>query len=123
MKAAGHTPDAVPCSILSKCLKEGAAPWNIERVLNLVAELGGPVDEVLLSSVVEGCIRMKRLDLLPKVMEQFKKQDGCLKLSAPCYGSLIKAYGHSGDVSRMWELWSEMNQHNIKATAITLGCM
>jgi pentatricopeptide repeat protein len=123
MKAAGHAPDAVTCSILAKCLKEGAHPWNIERVMNLVAELGGPIDEVLLSSVVEGCIRMKRLDLLAKVLEQFKKQDGDLKLSAPCYGSLIKAYGQSGDISRMWELWREMSQRNVKATAITLGCM
>jgi pentatricopeptide repeat protein len=123
MKAAGHAADAVTCSILCKCLKEGAHPWNIERVMNLVAELNEPIDEVLLASLVEGCVRTKRLDLVAKVLDQFKQADGCLKLSAPSYGSLIKAYGQAGDVSRMWELWCEMNTLEIKATAITLGCM
>merc|ERR1719424_2635994 len=66
---------------------------------------------------------MKRLDLVKKVMEQFKEQDGSLKLSAPCYGSLIKACGQAGDVSRMWELWREMHQREVEVTAITLGCM
>merc|ERR1719321_1281516 len=85
MQLAGHVADAVTCSILAKCLKEGAHPWNIERVMNFVEELSDPVDEVLLASLVEGCVRMKRLDLVAKVIAQFKQAD--MKLTAPSYGS------------------------------------
>jgi len=123
MSAAGHSPDVITCSILAKCLKDGAHPWNVERVMNLVAELSGPIDEVLLSSMIEACVRMRRMDLLSKLLSRCKDEESALKLSAPSYGSLIKAYSQVGDVTRMWELWTEMGQRDVKATAVTLGCM
>merc|ERR1719191_2191725 len=36
---------------------------------------------------------------------------------------MIKAYGQAHDVERLWELWNEMSQREVKPTAITLGCM
>jgi pentatricopeptide repeat protein len=123
MQAAGHGPDVVTCSILAKCLKDGAHPWHVERVMNLVAELPGPIDEVLLSSMVEACMRMRRMDVLSKLLTQCKDDEKSLKLTAPSYGSLIKAYAHVGDVTRMWALWHEMSQRDVKPTAVTLGCM
>merc|ERR1719159_1844353 len=123
MTAAGHVPDAVTCSILAKCLKDGAHPWNVERVMNLVAELPGPIDEVLLSSMVEACVRIRRVDVISKLLNQCKDDDKGLKLSAPSYGSLIKAYAQVGDVKQMWALWREMGQREVKPTAVTLGCM
>eukprot|EP00746_Dinoflagellata_sp_MGD_P120325 gnl/MRDRNA2_/MRDRNA2_55902_c0_seq2.p1 gnl/MRDRNA2_/MRDRNA2_55902_c0~~gnl/MRDRNA2_/MRDRNA2_55902_c0_seq2.p1 ORF type:complete len:406 (+),score=96.67 gnl/MRDRNA2_/MRDRNA2_55902_c0_seq2:87-1304(+) len=36
---------------------------------------------------------------------------------------MIKAYGQSHDVNRIWELWHEMASRGVKPTAITLGCM
>merc|ERR1719298_236872 len=75
MTAAGHAPDVVTCSILAKCLKDGAHPWNIERVINLVAELPGPVDEVLLSSMVEACVRIRRVDVLSKLLSQSENDE------------------------------------------------
>jgi len=123
MQAAGHTPDVVTCSILAKCLKDGAHPWNVERVMNLVAELSGPIDEVLLSSMVEACMRMRRMDVLSKLLSQCNDDEKSLKLTAPSYGSLIKAYAHISDVTRMWALWHEMVRREVKPTAVTLGCM
>merc|ERR1719453_556824 len=123
MTAAGHIPDAVTCAILAKCLKDGAHPWNVERVMNLVAELPGPIDEVLLSSMVEACMRMKRMDVLSKLLGQCKDDEKSLKLTASSYGSLIKAYAHVGDVEQMWSLWCEMGVRDVKPTAVTLGCM
>jgi len=123
MTAAGHAPDVVTCSILAKCLKDGAHPWNVERVMNLVADLPGPVDEVLLSSMVEACVRIRRLDVLSKLLSQCQDEQKGLKLSAPSYGSLIKAYAQVGDVARMWVLWRQMAQRDVKPTAVTLGCM
>jgi len=123
MRAAGHSADAVTCSILAKSLKDGAHPWNIERVMNLVAEIGGPVDDVLLSSVVEGCVRLRRMDLLSTVMARFQGAGSALKLTATSYGSLIKAYGQAGEVARVRELWQQMSEREVKATSVTLGCM
>merc|ERR1719159_2230322 len=123
MQAAGHAPDVITCSILAKCLKDGAHPWNVERVMNLVAELPGPIDEVLMSSMIEACVRIRRVDVLSKLLAQCEDEDKGLKLSAPSYGSLIKAYAQVGDVKQMWALWREMGQREVKPTAVTLGCM
>jgi pentatricopeptide repeat protein len=123
MTAAGHIPDAVTCAILAKCLKDGAHPWNVERVMSLVAELPGPVDEVLLSSMVEACVRIRRMEVLSKLLSQCEGKENGLNLSAPSYGSLIKAYAQVGDVARMWALWRQMTQRDVKPTAVTLGCM
>merc|ERR1719214_536716 len=81
------------------------------------------MDEVLFSSVIEACIRTRRLDLLSDMMRRYAKQGGLLALTAPTYGSMIKAYGQAHDVERLWELWNEMIQREVKPTAITLGCM
>lgn len=123
MRAADLGPDSVTCSILVKILQRGACASSIERVMKLVAEVGGPVDEVLLSSVVEACVRMNRLDLLSDVMCCFEREGCALQLTAPSYGSLIKAYGQARDVDRVWGLWREMGERGIKATSVTMGCM
>merc|ERR1719213_761074 len=81
------------------------------------------MDEVLFSSVIEACIRTRRLDLLSEMMRKYAKQGGLLALTAPTYGSMIKAYGQAHDVERLWELWNEMTQREVRPTAITLGCM
>merc|ERR1712159_720258 len=81
------------------------------------------MDEVLLSLVIEACIRIGQLDLLSKKMRQYASQGGLVALTAPTYGSMIKAYGQARDVERLWELWEEMTRREVKPTAITLGCM
>lgn len=123
MRAADLHPDSVTCSILVKILQRGASASSIERVMKLVAEVGGPIDEVLVSSVVEACVRMNRLDLLSEVMNNFEREGHALQLTAPSYGSLIKAYGQARDVDRVWGLWREMDERGIKATSVTMGCM
>merc|ERR1719463_644866 len=82
-----------------------------------------PMDEVLFSSVIEACIRIGQLDLLSKKMRKYASQGGLVALTAPTYGSMIKAYGQARDVERIWELWMEMRGREVKPTAITLGCM
>merc|ERR1719316_2303509 len=36
---------------------------------------------------------------------------------------MIKAYGQVGDITRVRELWQEMDERGVKPTSITLGCM
>jgi len=44
-------------------------------------------------------------------------------LSAPTYGSMIKAYGQAHDIDQVWALWEEMGKREVRPTSITLGCM
>merc|ERR1719265_1722972 len=92
-------------------------------VMDLVFQTEEQMDEVLFSSVIEACIRLRRLDLLSSMMQKFEKCGHNLSLTAPTYGSMIKAYGQSRDVERIWDLWHEMGSRGVKPTAITLGCM
>merc|ERR1719161_1266035 len=75
------------------------------------------------SSVIEACLRLGQLDTLSEQTRKYWNQGSLIALSAPTYGSMIKAYGHAGDLERMWELWGEMEKRQVKPTAITLGCM
>jgi len=123
MKGAGVKPNAVTCSILLKALTEHSHATDMASTMELLGQMEEPMDEVLFSSVIEACIRTRRLDLLSDMMRRYAKQGGLLALTAPTYGSMIKAYGQARDVERLWELWNEMIQREVKPTAITLGCM
>jgi pentatricopeptide repeat protein len=123
MKAANVTPNAVSCSILLKALTEHSHEQDVADTLELVKQMDEPMDEVLFSSVIEACIRTRRLDLLSEMMRMYANQGGLFALTAPTYGSMIKAYGQARDVERLWELWNEMRQREVRPTAITLGCM
>merc|ERR1719158_1939424 len=123
MKAAGTSPNAVTCSILLKALTDHSHAADVQNTMDILQEMDEPMDEVLFSSVIEACIRIHRLDLLSEMMRKFAQQGGLLALTAPTYGSMIKAYGQAHDVERLWELWNEMSQREVKPTAITLGCM
>merc|ERR1719387_1933351 len=96
---------------------------DVSRVLALIDNMDQPMDEVLFPSVVEACIKTGRLDLLSRQTEKFMQQGGSSSLTAPTYGSMIKAYGHARDVKRVWHLWDQMLFHNVQPTSVTLGCM
>jgi len=123
MKDAHVTPNAVTCSILLKALTEHSHAQDVADTMELLKQMDEPMDEVLFSSVIEACIRTRRLDLLSEMMRKYANQGGLLALTAPTYGSMIKAYGQAHDVERLWELWNEMTQRGVRPTAITLGCM
>jgi len=121
MQASGVTPNAITCSILLKGRVSSLS--DVSRVLAIIDVMEEPMDEVLFLSVVEACIRTGRLDLLSKQMEKFLSQSASSSLTAPTYGSMIKAYGHARDIKRVWKLWDQMLGHKVQPTAVTLGCM
>jgi len=123
MKAASVQPNSVSCSILLKALSEHSHNQDVADTMDLLQQMDEPMDEVLFSSVIEACIRTRRLDLLSEMTRKYASQGGLLALTAPTYGSMIKAYGQAHDVERLWELWNEMTQREVRPTAITLGCM
>jgi pentatricopeptide repeat protein len=121
MQGAGLHPNAVTCSILMKGRLNSLA--DVSRVLALIDAMDQPMDEVLFLSVVEACIRTGRLDLLSRQYDKFMKQTPAPSLSAPTFGTMIKAYGHARDVKKVWQLWDEMIAHRAQPTAVTMGCM
>merc|ERR1719375_2415511 len=81
------------------------------------------MDEVLLSSVVEACVRIGKRDLLESQLRRLQETTPITINGSHTYGSLIKAYGHIRDLTSIWRCWKEMRSRHIKPTSITLGCM
>jgi len=122
MKAQAITPNRVTCSILLKDLKARSSGSDVTRTMELITEMMEPMDEVLLSSVVEACVRVGKPDLLTTKLAQITK-DHHIVTGAHTFGSLIKAYGHARDVNGAWRCWKEMRTRHITPTSITIGCM
>jgi pentatricopeptide repeat protein len=123
MSSCGVKPNHITCSILLKTIRAGSSARNVERVLNVMDSVAEERDEVLLSSVVEACIRAGRVDLL---VPHLKRQCSSRKIQVRgphTYGSIIRAYGFVNDIAGAWETWREMRTRKIVPTAVTLGCM
>lgn len=123
MKASGVKPNGITCSILLKTIRPDSTSSNIERILEVLDSMSDDMDEVLLSSVIEACIRVGRVDLL---LPHLKRQGSSsrVRVRGPhTYGSIIRAFGFVKDIAGAWETWREMRARSIVPTAVTLGCM
>merc|ERR1719253_798605 len=123
MNNAGMRPNSVSCSIILKSLTAHSAPADIRQAMALIDNMQDDMDEVLFASVIEACVRVGQLDLLSQKLQQYASMGGLAGLTAPTYGSMIKAYGRARDVDRVRELWNEMRRRAVSPTSITLGCM
>jgi pentatricopeptide repeat protein len=123
MKEAGLQPNQVTCSILLKFLNARSSEAEVAMTMDLIDTMDEQMDEVLLSSVVEACVRIGKPDLLARKLKEFQGSDRISVNGAHTFGSLIKAYGHAGDVDGVWRCWKEMRSRHIKPSSITLGCM
>lgn len=120
MQTAEVPPTAITCNILLK--GKLTSSTDMKKVLELVDAIK-PLDEVLFHNLAEACIRTGQLHMLAQYQSQLAQQGNSPALTAPTYGSMIKAYGHAHDVKHVWFLWEEMIKNNVQPTAITLGCM
>merc|ERR1719269_204185 len=123
MNAIGMKPNSVTCSIILKSLTAHSATDDVRQAMALIDNMQEAMDEVLFASVVEACVRVGQLDLLSSKLQQYASFGGLAGLTAPTYGSMIKAYGRARDIERVRELWGEMRAHHVTPTSITLGCM
>lgn len=123
MKQTGVQPNAVTCSILLKNLTSKSPQQDILKTMEITDTLADSIDEVLLSSVVEACVRVGRPALLSKKLEELRGKNKIAVSGAHTFGSLIKAYGHAKDVAGAWRCWKEMHSQHVKPTSITIGCM
>ncbi|CAK0804592.1 unnamed protein product, partial [Prorocentrum cordatum] len=122
MGAAGLSPNQVTCSILLKNLSARSSDEDISRTMRLIEGVEAPMDEVLLSSVVEACVRIGRIELLTSTLQKLT-EGGSVITGSHTFGSLIKAYGHARDIDGVWRCWKEMRCRHVRPTSITLGCM
>merc|ERR1719440_2050326 len=123
MNTMGMRPNSVTCSIILKSLTAHSASDDVRQAMALIDNLHEDMDEVLFASVIEACVRVGQLDLLSSKLQQYAGPGGLAGLTAPTYGSMIKAYGRAKDIERVRELWNEMRRRHVTPTSITLGCM
>jgi len=123
MQSLGLQPSSTTCSIILKAIQRNTRPADVEKTLALVESMSDEMDEVLLSSLCEACVRAGRADL---VMEQLAKVRAgrYAGVKGPhTYGSIIRAYGCVKDLKGVWDTWREMRTRHVAPTSITLGCM
>lgn len=123
MQKARLAPNAVTYSILLKAFVGPPHANDLAKAMKLIDIMETAMDEVLFASVAEACIRTGRLDVLSQRTRQYKENGALQGLTAPTYGSMIKAYGQAHDVDQVWLLWDEMAKRQVRPTSITLGCM
>jgi len=123
MKSNGVRPNKVTCSILFRCLKARASQADVVRCMELTDAMEEPMDEVLLSSIIEACVRIGNPGLLTAKLEQLQGKNGITVTGAHTFGSLIKAYGAAKDIDGAWRCWKAMRSQHVKPTSITIGCM
>jgi len=123
MKTADVKPNQVTISILLKNLNSWSCQVDIAKTMDLIDTMDEPMDEVLLSSVVEACVRIGKPDLLESQLKKLQDSSAIAINGSHTYGSLIKAYGHARDIQGIWRCWKEMRSRHIKPSSITLGCM
>merc|ERR1719428_1348798 len=99
MQSADVKPNQVTISILLKGLGYHSGQADIVKTMALIKNMDEPMDEVLLSSVVEACVRIGKPDLLESQLKQLQSSSPVAINGSHTYGS------------------------HIKATSITLGCM
>merc|ERR1719335_65798 len=72
MKDASVKPNRVTISILMKSLDHHSASTDIVNAMDLLDKMDEPMDEVLLSSVVEACVRIGKPELLESKLKQLQ---------------------------------------------------
>jgi len=123
MKVADVKPNQVTISILLKCLNYHSSQSEVAKTFELIKTMDEVMDEVLLSSVVEACVRIGKPALLEAQLKNLQDSTPIAITGSHTYGSLIKAYGYAKDLNSIWRCWKEMRSRHIKPTSITMGCM
>jgi len=123
MQDAGIQPNHVTCSILLKNVHQKSKAKDMERTMRVFDAIEEEVDEVLLSSLMEACIRAGRGDLLKPRLRKQRTPKRVQIRGAHAYGSLIRGFGYIHDLDGVWAMWREMKTRHIPLSSITLGCM
>ena len=95
MEACGLKPNRVTCSILLKSCQQNSRAADVERTMALLASMEEEMDEVLLSSACEACIRVSRDDLLKQLLARQRSDRHVQVRGAHTFGSLVREIGRA----------------------------
>merc|ERR1719380_458715 len=90
----------------------------VEKFIDLQPE---DVDEVLFNALLDTCCRLKDLTRLSNTVRRMRELN--VTPSPVTLGILVKTYGQAGDMPKVLQVWSEMEQQRYQANAVTYGCM
>eukprot|EP00930_Biecheleria_cincta_P033060 TRINITY_DN22902_c0_g1_i1.p1 TRINITY_DN22902_c0_g1~~TRINITY_DN22902_c0_g1_i1.p1 ORF type:complete len:1031 (-),score=217.83 TRINITY_DN22902_c0_g1_i1:75-3167(-) len=124
MERSGVAPDQYTISIILKSLKKVSAPKDVERCFELLDRYTIDIcsDEILLTAVLETCLRHKLVRRLGTVVAAYERSK--LQPSVPTCGVIIKAYGILKQPDKCWKLWKELVEaRSREPTHIVHGCM
>lgn len=110
--------------LLLKGLKPKSTNAEINKIVQLVDLWEDHMDEGLLCTLLETCVRLKKVQLLEQALKKFYGAEELTQVSGVHnIGTLIKAYSMVKDISGAWHCWKNMCALHIKPTSITIGCM
>lgn len=111
MEQDGVSPDAFTCSILVKGVKHVAGPDDVDKIIALIERAKVTPDEVLVNCLLDACVRLRNVQRLTQVLEQFKATGVVPSLHA-C-ATLIRAYGHARRLDRAQVIWRELTEERM----------
>lgn len=90
----------------------------VERFIELQPK---DVDEVLFNALLDTCCRLKDLERVESTVQMMRSLS--VTPSPVTLGILVKTYGQAGDLTKVLQVWSEMEKQRGQANAVTYGCM
>lgn len=125
MKQQGLPPNNVTCSILLKGARKHSQDKFLLDVMKVIdTREVKEIDEVLLGSLYEACIRCGQMKHLLEYVQKLRQKGGLIEIRSPhTGGSIIRAYGATGDMKGVWDTWNDLKRRGVEPTRITLGCM
>jgi len=127
MERSGLGADAYTISIIFKGFKQECRCMDasfIDRALALIKKFQIKLDEVLVSSALEACSRLKDARRLANALDTFKRSGWTMKeCNMQTSGTLIKAYGHNRQLPLAWQLWREIAGKGVPASEQLYGQM
>mmetsp|Transcript_63413 Transcript_63413/g.176439 ORF Transcript_63413/g.176439 Transcript_63413/m.176439 type:complete len:629 (+) Transcript_63413:81-1967(+) len=126
MRSEGIDPNLVSASTILKAVNDKTPREDTDKIVDLIRLVVGKegIDEILLSSLAEATVRVghRMPKLLTTLRNSLKGQESAVWSVKTC-GSLIRAYGHAGDMPAMWQQWNSMLSNGVRPSAVTTGCM
>ncbi|CAK9096339.1 Pentatricopeptide repeat-containing protein At5g61990 [Durusdinium trenchii] len=125
MEAAKVPPNNVTCSILLKGVHKEMKEDYLKKVMAVIDNRAvKEMDEVLLGSLYEACIRCGQVKKLLNYVQKLREESGLVTIrSAHTVGSIIRAHGVNEDLDGVWTTWNNMKSQGVVPSRITLGCM
>ena len=123
IKDSGMRPNHITCSTLIKSPQKSCESQEVDKIPSEVDSMEqNELEDVLLSTIVEGYPRVDRVELLMPWLTKQRECFGMLKRERT-FGSLIRVFGLAKDIEGPWDPWRTMRSRQLTPTNVVTGCM